>query len=399
MIDHFTDNDAYKFAMQNAVLKKYPRANVVYEFTDRDNREYPDGFGDELYRHIKEMRGLSLTKDEYDFFREKSPHLDQGYLDFLKGYRYDPSEVHIVQQGPKLSQTIKGKWYRTILWEVPELALTSELYHSMTEDRSNIGPDRFAKERIKMRIKAERLCSIGAPYSDFGTRRRFSYTIQDEMNRILKEYGGSNFMGTSNVHFAMKYNTTPIGTMAHEWIMFHGALFGYLSANPMAMKAWVDVYQGDVGIALPDTFTTNMFLKDFGLYLTKLFDGTRQDSGVPTEYAQKLINKYISLKINPLSKTIVFSDSLNVDKVESIHNFCKGNINDAYGIGTHLTNDLEGIKPPNIVIKLQECQRDDNDCWVPCVKISDDYGKNMGLRRAVVNCIETINLAIIKEIY
>jgi nicotinate phosphoribosyltransferase len=165
--------------------------------------------------------------------------------------------------------------------------------------------------------------------------------------------------------------------------MAHGALFGYRMANKLALDHWVDVYGGSLGIALSDTYTTDSFLKSFDMRLAKLFDGVRQDSGDPFEFADKAIEHYKKMGIDPMSKVIVFSDSLNIEKAVAIKEYCVGKIKSSFGIGTHLTNDV-GVKPMNIVIKLSGVKV--NDELIPCIKLSDDKGKNMGDRKEIDLC-------------
>jgi nicotinate phosphoribosyltransferase len=208
--------------------------------------------------------------------------------------------------------------------------------------------------------------------------------VHKRVIQTLKEHGGRNFVGTSNVHLAMQQNVKPIGTHAHEWFMFHAAKYGFKMANAMALEHWVDVYRGDLGIALSDTYTTDEFFEQFDKKFAKLFDGVRHDSGDPIEFAKKTILHYQHLGINPLTKTITFSDSLNYEKVKKITEFCRYKIGFSFGIGTNFTNDV-GLKPMNIVIKMTETCIE-GEQWTQVVKLSDEPGKHSG-------DIDTIELA------
>lgn len=385
MFKSILDNDLYKFTMQNAVCKLYPWAETLYRFTDRNDRVYPSGFGAALAERAKEMATLALTPEEEKFLRERCYFLDPAYLDFLKGYRFDPKEIEISQHEGRLALTIRGPWYRTILWEVPLLAMISELYYEMSGE----SPEAPATVRLKTMEKAQALAAAGAPFSDFGTRRRFSSDNHRRVMETLKENSGDFLLGTSNVHLAREFDLSPIGTMAHEWIMFHAAINGYLSANRTGFARWVDVYRGEVGIALSDTYTTEVFLKDFDVLPAKLFDGVRQDSGDPVAFARRMIDHYRRLRIDPTAKTIVFSDSLDVAKVREIRSFCDGRIRDVYGIGTHLTNDV-GLSALNIVIKLSACKLDGCSPWLNTVKLSDDPGKHTGEAETVRTCLAAL---------
>jgi nicotinate phosphoribosyltransferase len=378
IIKSILDTDLYKLTMQQAVIKLYPRAIVKYSFINRSQTSFPEGFASELRKEIGLMRRLKLSESERLWMQTRCYFLDPTYLDFLMGYRYDPSEVGIVQEGGDLRISIEGYWHRTILWEVPLMAIISELYFRMT---GQTPVDRNARERNNMG-KAMTLIGNGIHFADFGTRRRFSYEIQDE---IVRDFDGTfskgNFVGTSNVHLAHKYDVRPIGTHAHEWFSFHAAKFGYKMANTMAMEAWVNVYRGDLGIALPDTFTTDAFFKIFDRKFAKLYDGVRHDSGDPIIFAQKSIAHYRSLGIDPRDKTIIFSDGLDVKKAIEIKDYCRGKIRCSFGIGTNFTNDV-GVTPLNMVIKMTSAKPEGED-WMPTIKLSDVPGKHTGYAKEI----------------
>lgn len=374
------DNDFYKFTMQCAVVKLFPNNKAKYKFINRGNHLFPEGFGKLLREAIDNMAMLKLTKDEKKFLSRTCPYLNPAYIDFLEGYRYDPSEVSIKQIGNNIEVHVEGLWYRTILWEVPILSLISELYYKSTNQKS-WDDDHIIKNTLE---KVKLFNDLGVRFAEFGTRRRHSYHAQRLVVHALETFNGNSFTGSSNVHMAMLYNTKPIGTHAHEWFMFHAAEYGFKMSNAMALEHWADVFRGDLGVALSDTYTTNVFFKQFDKKFSKLFDGVRHDSGDPIEFAYKTIEHYKRLGINPHFKYIIFSDGLNPEKVESITNATKGKIGISFGIGTNLTNDF-GLKPMNIVMKLTEVLTSDNE-WVPTVKLSDEKGKYTGIP-------EMINLA------
>jgi nicotinate phosphoribosyltransferase len=358
--------------MQNAVVKLFPSSIVKYEFINRGKHQFPEGFSVALREAVNKMAELKLTKEEKKFMARTCPYIDLPYLDFLEGYHYDPSEVKIHQEGTDLSVTVEGLWYRTILWEVPLLALISELHYLMNH------LERDSNEMVMNKTieKADSLAKLGVNFAEFGTRRRHSYKVQSLVMDALTQKKDSTFIGSSNVHFAMKYGVKPIGTHAHEWFMFHGAEYGFKMANELALEHWVDVYRGDLGVALSDTYTTDVFFQQFDKKFAKLFDGVRHDSGDPLEFADKTIAHYQRHGINPLFKYIIFSDALNLEKVEEITNYCNGKIGISFGIGTNLTNDV-GVKPMNIVMKLIGVQAPNHE-WIPTVKLSDEHGKYTG---------------------
>ncbi len=371
-LNSILDNDFYKITMQNAVVKLFPSSIVKYEFINRGKHQFPEGFDAALREAVNKMAELKLTKEEKKFMARTCPYIDLPYLDFLEGYHYDPSEVKIHQEGSELSVTVEGLWYRTILWEVPLLALISELHYEMNH------MERDSNEVVMSKTleKADALAKLGVNFAEFGTRRRHSHKVQNLVMEALMQKKDSTFIGTSNVHFAMKYGVKPIGTHAHEWFMFHAAEYGFKMANELALEHWVDVYRGDLGVALSDTYTTDVFFQQFDKKFAKLFDGVRHDSGDPLEFADKTIAHYQKHGINPLFKYIIFSDGLNLEKVEEITRYCSGKIGISFGIGTNLTNDV-GLKPMNIVMKLIGVQAPNKEL-IPTVKLSDEHGKYTG---------------------
>lgn len=387
MIQNILDNDLYKFSMQQAVHALYPRAHVEYAFFNRGSTRFPEGFAALVQKQIDRMADFALSEAQKNFLRRKCYFLTPVYLDFLSTYRFDPDEVSLFQEGSLFDLRVKGPWYRTILWEVPLMAIISETYFKVKKQKGL--PD---EDRIRINIeKAKKLSVANVKYADFGTRRRFSSDNHDRVIQDLISIENPTLIGTSNVNLAHKYNLTPIGTLAHEWFMFHSVLSGYRMANPSAKDAWVRVFHGDLGIALTDTYTTDVFLDSFDTFYAKLFDGVRQDSGNPFEFTDKMTAHYRKLHIDPSAKSIVFSDGLNVDKAIKIHEYCSGKVRDAYGIGTNLTNDV-GVTPLNIVIKLIQCRVSQDKPWRPTVKLSDDPGKHTGDPKELENCMNLFHL-------
>lgn len=383
IIRNFTDNDLYKFTTMNAIQKKFPKAEVEYRFINRGRTEFPPGFAEALRKEVDAMENLSLTKEEENFIRRKCYYFDPVFIDLIKGFRYNPAEVIISQADGMLEVTIRGLWYRTVLWEVPLMALISELYFQMT----NKQPADFES---KAKAKAIEFANIGAELSEFGTRRRFSFDVQDRVVAILKEHACGVLNGTSNVYLAMKYNLTPIGTHPHEWFMYHGAHFGYRMANAIALENWVDVYHGSLGIALTDTYTTDNFFHSFNLKFAKLFDGVRWDSGDALVFTDKVLKHYADHRIDPKTKTVVYSDALDLEKVKEIKNYVNGRLHDVYGIGTYLSNDV-GVKPLNMVIKLISVKPEGYRNYIPAIKLSDVDGKHTGDPFEVQLCERVIN--------
>lgn len=371
MIESILDNDLYKFSMGYAYMKLYPQAEGKFEFNDRNNTKFGIYILEQLHREFKKLSELSLSDDELKWAIKAMPYIPAVYWEWLRGFRFEPEKIHAyLDNDGHLHIDVTDKLYKVTLYEVPVLSIVSEVVESV-----NIVNDTDVLMRLEEKVKLSNENKL--VFSEFGTRRRFSYHVQDIVCKYLKEHA-RYCVGTSNVHLAMKYNMKPIGTVAHEWIMFHGANFGYRRANYEAYEAWVDVFDGALGVALSDTYTSDAFLKNFSLKQAKLFDGVRQDSGDERDFVYKVVARYKELGVDPMLKTIIFSNALDFPKYKEIAEFCKGKIGKcSAGIGTNLTNDT-GFKPLNIVMKLTACRMNENQEWINCIKISDDKGKVMG---------------------
>ena len=323
---------------------------------------------------------MKLTDEEYVWFKNTCPWIRSWYFEYLKNYRYDPKQVEVcLDNTNNLCIDVKGKWSSAIYWEVPLMAIISELYFKMIDKNWKWE----AAERINYRnmtmAKMKTLLDNDCPIAEFGLRRRRSGDVQScvleasTMNNMF-----TNFVGTSNVYLAMKYGVKPIGTCAHEWISAHAILESMNHPNYYAMNNWSSVYNQNLGVFLPDTFTTDAFLKNFNIRFAKLFTGVRQDSGDPFIFADKMIDHYKKLGIDPLTKTIIFSDALNVDKCVKLKKYCENKIKSSFAIGTNFSNDFGKESPAlNMVIKLWKI----NDRFA--VKLSDTEGKEMGDKDAI----------------
>jgi len=395
IITHITDNDLYSFSVNYFYMQKLPRAVGQYKFVDRNGTVYPKGFSDEVMDEVKQMANIKITDEEINYIQNKCYFLPPFYTDFLRGFRFDPSEVKVIQDKEgHLDVTIEGPLYRTVFWEVPVLAIISELYHKHLSSK----PDTKAlleNNGKKVKFFADNDIKI----SEFGTRRRYSKEIQEIVIKQFADAHTSNFVGTSNVYFAMKYGLTPIGTMSHQVISSIAALYGYEQANFLAMEMWQDVFKGDLGIYLCDTFTTDVFLHNFSKQHAKLFDGVRLDSGDEIENTKKVIARYRQLRIDPHSKTIVYSNALDsLEYIKEINDFAKDKVLLSMGIGTFLTCDVEDknthkkIEPSNIVIKLFKVKITELTEWKNCIKISDDEGKHIGNASEMDRCKKTLGI-------
>lgn len=369
------DTDLYKFSMQLAVLQNFAGAEAVYRFKDRNKTVYNDAFIKGLEEDIDVLSQISLRDVELRYIRDHLAFLAKpDYLSYLNNYRFDPNQIKFgLDSEGCLELEIFGNWEEAILWEIPLMACISERYFLHCDTNWTVSNQYELAEN-----KALRLSYNNCTYADFSTRRRRNLTSQETFVKaalsVAKKHPG--FVGTSNVHLARIFDTKAIGTMAHEWFMGISGLVGLRHANREGLWRWANTYEGNLGIALPDTFGTQAFFEDFDGQLARMYDGVRHDSGDPLLFGDKVIDHYRKHNIKCLSKTIVFSDSLNVQKALEIQKYFAGRINVSYGIGTHFSNDFQNSPPLNIVIKLWSIN------GIPVVKLSDEPGKIQGDRDA-----------------
>lgn len=389
IIPSILDTDLYKFTTSYAYSKLYPRAYGQFRFIDRNDTCYPKGFAEQLKEETKAMAQLSLSRDEELFLHQELPYLPPTYIDFLKGFRFNPEELIIEQdEAGHLSIIAEGLLYRVTLWETPILALVSELYYRTTGAKPDM---EYAEQAITKKAKA--LAQEGISFSMFGMRRRFSFEVELRMTELLKQHAGPCLYGTSNVHIAHLLGLKVSGTHPHEWIQFHGAMYGYKMANYMSMEDWINVYDGDLGTVLTDTYTTDVFMRNFSKKHAMLYTSVRHDSGDPFVFTDKVIQRYQELRVDPKIKYIIFSDGLNVERAIEIANYCKGRIGASFGIGTNFSCDVgNDIKARNIVMKLWQCKMTERDRWHPCVKLSDVGGKHTGEASEIRLAQETLGI-------
>ena len=389
IIQHFTDNDLYTFTVMYYVIQNYPRAEVQYKFFDRNNTIYPKGFAKMLKEQMEGMKNVIITDEEIAFMKQKCYYLPEWFFLLLKGYRFNPNELTIEQdEEGHLSIDIKGKWYSTIMWEMPILSTISELSHILNGDIDKYNVETEYQKSYNKMMKA---LTNGLKIGDMGTRRRFSFEHQDLVIKSFvqayndyKNYHTNEdeeqgiFTGTSNVYLGMKYNLPILGTTSHQTISFEENVTGVFECNNTFMTKWNNTFDSDNGIMLYDCFGDKVFFNNFSKKLAKAFDGLRVDSGNEEEQVDKIIQRYNELSINPKHKKVVFSNGLNIDRAIEIHKYCQNKIHDSYGIGTHFTCDVSNCKPSNIVIKLIKSRITESREWHDCVKLSCDKGKTLG---------------------
>ncbi|MCD7099996.1 nicotinate phosphoribosyltransferase [Stenotrophomonas sp. MMGLT7] len=372
IIDSLLDTDLYKFTMMQAVLHQHPGAQVEYRFKCRTPGIDLAGCLDEISAQIDLLCSLHFRPEELDYLRGLR-FIKPDFVDFLGLFHLDRKYVTLRASDSvpgEIELEIKGPWLYTILFEVPLLAIISEVWFR----RTGAGAD-HAEGRRRLEAKIALLrdaqgyseCRI----ADYGTRRRYSRHWHGELLQVLQQQLGSQFVGTSNVHFARRFGLTPLGTMAHEWLQAFQALGPRLrDSQAAALEAWAREYRGDLGIALSDVVGLDAFLRDFDLYFCKLFDGMRHDSGDPFEWGERILAHLQGYRVDPRNKVLVFSDGLDIEKVMHLYARFRDRCQVAFGVGTNLTNDL-GPTPLNIVIKMVRCNGQ------PVAKLSDSPGKSM----------------------
>lgn len=395
IINHFTDDDLYKFSMCCAVIENYPRTQVRYQFVDRNNTIYPKGFADLLNEQIKMLEQVVITDEEVDFMKRSCSYIPGWFYPYLKGYRYKHEWVKVWQdEVGHLHVEFEGNWSDTIFLEVKVLAIISELYYIVTGQTDKFDYESYYQKTYH---KAERLLTAGCVYSDFGTRRRASFEAEDTVVRAMKDCYNSKkwpgrFVGTSNVYLAMKYDLTPVGTMAHEFVCAIGGMYGPQMANHIAMNAWRNTFRGALGTYIYDSFGWDIFSMNFSEDFANLFKGLRIDSGNNREELRRIVDKYESLGINPRTKQVIFSNALNTDQAIEIQDYAVKYCQPSFGIGTHFTNDFDGVEPMNIVIKLVAAKI--TELWPfynDTCKLSEEDGKHTGKPEVVRRFMETLH--------
>jgi nicotinate phosphoribosyltransferase len=370
IIQSLLDTDLYKFTMMQVVLRHFPGAQVEYRFKCRNPDVPLAPYIGEIQEEIRQLCSLRFTQRELDYLRGWR-FFKSDFIDLLGLFRLDERFIAVsrIADTEDIDITIKGPWLHTIMFEVPILAIVSEIYY-----RNTVAAPNLTEGRRRLAAKIDLINGVSDPafrIADYGTRRRFSRVWQDEVVATLKTKIGEKFVGTSNVMLALERGLTPLGTMAHEYLQACQAVGPRLrDSQVFAFNTWAREYRGDLGIALSDVCGMDAFLRDFDLFFCKLFDGVRHDSGDPFEWGEKLILHYQKMRIDPRSKTMVFSDSLNVPLAIRLFEYFRGRSQTAFGIGTNLTNDL-GYEALQIVIKMTRCNGQ------PVAKISDEPSKAM----------------------
>ncbi|HEY4436950.1 nicotinate phosphoribosyltransferase [Lelliottia wanjuensis] len=374
------DTDAYKLHMQQAVFHHYYDVEVAAEFRCRGD-DLLGIYADTIREQVDAMQHLTLQDDEYQWL-SGLPFFKADYLDWLRDFRYNPEQVTVTNNNGRLHIRLAGPWREVIMWEVPLLAVISEIVHRYRSPEVGVEQalETLESKLVDFNRMTESVDMSRFRLMDFGTRRRFSREVQQAIVERLQQEPW--FVGTSNYDLARRRNLTPMGTQAHEWFQAHQQISPDLATSQRAaLAAWLEEYPDQLGIALTDCITMDAFLRDFGPEFANRYQGLRHDSGDPVEWGEKAIAHYQKLGIDPLTKVLVFSDNLDLPKAVDLYRQFSSRVNLSFGIGTRLTCDIPQVKPLNIVIKLVECN------GKPVAKLSDSPGKTICHDKAFVRAL------------
>lgn len=376
IINSLLETDMYKFSMGQTIFHQFTSYKTTWTFKCRNKDvHFTEEMVEEIKEQVKAFCQLRFTEEELEYL-DNITWIKGTYVDFLRLWQPRYEEFTITTDAPcGLAIDAAGTWLNTSMYEIPVLAIVNEVYFRMAYDYDVLLKQFKRRLDEKVRLLEEDTYRL-SDFSEFGLRRRLSAEAQEMAIKALAEVElpeDSHFIGTSNVYLAKKFNLKPVGTMAHEWIMCTGQ--GNHKHNPAysnwyALDAWVKEYGILNGIALTDTITTDCFLRDFQLTYATLFSGVRHDSGDPYEWGDKMIAHYNSLGIDPRTKTLLFSDSLDFERATALYDYFKDKAKVAFGIGTFISNDTDE-DALNIVMKTTKCNGMD------VAKISDVAGKGM----------------------
>ena len=390
IINSLLSTDSYKLNMQQVMFHKHPDLMGEYYFKCRNKDViFTEDQLEEINEQIDHLCTLSFTDAELNYLRTIR-YLKEDYIQFLRLWRPLRDCVTTSLNEGQLEIKVAGPLFIVSPFEIYLLEIVNEVYFRMNYNYDELL--QAARLHLDEKIKKFQDHTYNFKFAEFGCRRRLSGDWEDEVVRRLASET-SNMVGTSNLYLAAKYNLTPIGTLAHELIQMYQGIDSIPLAytNYYALKDWYEEYRGDNGTALTDTITTDVFLLDFDRSMCNNFTGVRHDSGDPYEWGEKIINHYKKYGIDPKTKTLLFSDSLNFDKAQQLHNYFSDKTKVSFGIGTFVTNDTN-VEPLNIVIKLQAVN------GKPVAKLSDAPGKTMCRDEKYVEALKSaINFRLERE--
>ncbi len=364
------DTDLYKFNMDQVIFHKHTDLCGQYFFKCRNKDVvFTPEMAEEINAQIDHLCTLHFTKEELDYLNSIR-FIKRDYVEFLRLWHPIRDYVTVrLEDSGELYIEVNGPLFSAMQFEIYLLEIVNEVYFRMSYDYNKLR--KSAEEKLDAKIKAMNDGTYTFRFAEFGCRRRLSREWEDVVvKRFVTET--KNCVGTSNVYLAMKYNVTPIGTYAHEFVQMYQGIDNIPLAysNKYAMRDWYDEYDGDNGTALTDTVTTDLFLLDFNRSMVNNYTGVRHDSGDPYAWGEKIIAHYKKYGVDPKTKLLLFSDSLDFDRAQKLYDYFCDKTKVSFGIGTFCSNDT-CEKALNIVIKLQYVN------GRPVAKLSDDVGKAM----------------------
>jgi nicotinate phosphoribosyltransferase len=383
------DTDFYKLLMLQTVYRRHPDLNVVFSLINR-SKDVPIARlidEDDLRAQLDHIRTLRLTRGESTWLRGNTFYGKRWMFgpDFMQWFEdFDMPEYRLERRGEQYELTFEGSWPEAMMWEIPALAVLMELrsravLHEMAQFELQV---LYARAMTRLWEKIERLRKLpDLRISDFGTRRRHSFLWQDWAVQAMIEGLGDRFLGTSNCLIAMRRDLEAIGTNAHELPMVYAALAEdderLAEAPYKVLENWHADYDGNLRIILPDTYGTKGFLQRAPEWLAS-WTGIRIDSGVPEEGAETAIAWWESRGQDPREKLVIFSDGLDVDRIEALYARFHGRVKLGFGWGTLLTNDFRGLAPDDRLRPFSLVCKAVSADGRPTVKLSDNPAKAIG---------------------
>lgn len=398
--------DFYKLSMGQVALRHHPDAKVTFTLKNRGENNLTDYIDpSELERRLDAIRQAGFHEDELEYFRQQTTTDGTGerfhheYLEFLRSVELPEVKIQRNEETGDFDIATTGPWPSVSIWETVVMSEMNELYFQGMIAKEDLSlealydeGDRRLSEKIAILQSRPDIKIV-----DFGTRRRFSAAWHHHVVGRLAAEIPDNLIGTSNPWLAKKHGIKAVGTYAHEMPMVYAALADQRTGRPLEghsemLRDWHDFYGSDLSTALTDTFTSDFFFEDFGRQGAHEWSGLRHDSGDPIAFGEEVIAFYEQYDVDPLTKTIVFSDGLDIDQIVELADYFAGKINVVFGWGTTLTNDL-GLAANKIVMKATEVN------GIGTVKLSDDEGKHTGsvddIRRYKVGVDEFMNAGIL----
>jgi nicotinate phosphoribosyltransferase len=389
IITNILDLDWYKLTMMYFVWRHYRNVRVKYGFINRTKNVKIARIIDieHLRDELENIKNLKFQEVDLQYLSGQTGVINKGFFDpeFIKdiaNVQLSDFYLGIDESCDQFIIEVEGAWFETILWETFILSTVNELFYRYhyTKEYRELGRAKILQQygipRLEDKVKLIKQYP-DIKFVEFGTRRRFEKHWQLYINNYLKSEVPNQYLGSSNVFISRVLSQEPMGTLAHEMYSvlagIHGETdSGLIESFHIFHTQWYETFGDNLSISLTDTFGSDFFFREFGTH-AKLWKGLRHDSGDPIDFGNKAIEFYSSLNIDPMTKTLFFSDGLDVHEMIRIASvFCGNFKNIAFGVGTNFTNDI-GFVTLSIVMKAIEAN------GKPLVKLSDNLAKAIGV--------------------